>query len=110
MRRFPGRKSGLGSERNREPPLVVRPEAQADLLAARDWYGQQRPGLGDDFSDAAEELLDRIAATPKLYPATLTSKLRRFPYVVYYRMLADCVEVLAVLHGSRNPQIWQDRV
>lgn len=95
-------------------PLVVRPEAQADLLAARDWYEQQRPGLGDDFSDAAEELLDRIAATPKLYPATLKdvrrAKLRRFPYVVYYRMLADCVEVLAVLHGSRNPQIWQDRV
>ena len=94
--------------------LVVRPEAQGDLLAARAWYDQQRPGLGDDFSDAAEELLDRIAATPKLYPATLKdvrrAKLRRFPYIVYYRMLADCVEVIAIVHGSRNSQTWQDRV
>jgi|GEM_PF-2741884 len=28
-------------------PVVLRPEAQDDLLAARDWYERQRAGLGD---------------------------------------------------------------
>ena len=30
-------------------PVVVLPEAQGDLLDARDWYDQQRDGLGDEF-------------------------------------------------------------
>jgi hypothetical protein len=41
-------------------PLVVRPEAQADLLEARDWYDRQRNGLGQQFVDAVDELFDRI--------------------------------------------------
>ena len=32
--------------------LFLRPEAERDLAAARDWYDQQRAGLGDDFIDA----------------------------------------------------------
>ena len=48
-----------------------------------------------------------------MYAATFRgvrpAKLRRFPYVVYYRVLADRIEVLAVLHGSRDPRIWQGR-
>ena len=50
---------------------------------------------------------------PELYAVTFRgvrpAKLRRFPYVMYYRMLADRIEVLAVLHGSRNPRVWQSR-
>jgi plasmid stabilization system protein ParE len=94
-------------------PLVLRPEAQADLLAARDWYEQQRPGLGDEFADFVEQTFDRIAAMPKLYALTIEdarrAKLRRFPDVVFYRILADRIEVIGVLHGSRDPRIWQDR-
>ena len=31
-------------------------------------------------------------------------KLRRFPYVVYYRVLTDRIEVIGILHGSRDPR------
>jgi len=93
--------------------VVLRPEAQSDLLSARDWYEEQRIGLGDDFIGAAEEVFLRIAETPELYAAALKgvrrTKLHRFPYVVYYRTLAGLIEVIGVLHGSRDPQIWQDR-
>ena len=94
-------------------PLVLRPEAQADVIAARDWYEQQRPGLGDQFVDALDELLDRITAVPELHPVVLNGvrrvKVRRFPYLVYYRALPDRTEVIAVLHGSRDPGVWQGR-
>jgi hypothetical protein len=46
---------------------VFRPEAQADLLQTRDWYEQQRPGLGDLFSLAMEEAVSRIEAMPQMY-------------------------------------------
>jgi toxin ParE1/3/4 len=95
-------------------PIVLRPEAQADLLAARDWYNRHRADLGQEFAEAVEQLLARIEILPELYPAVLRNvrrgKLRKFPYVVYYQVLASRVEVIAILHGSRNPQIWQDRV
>jgi plasmid stabilization system protein ParE len=94
-------------------PLVIRPEAQADLLEARDWYNRQRTGLGNEFLDAVEELFDQIRTNPEVYAKTLKivrrGKLRRFPYVAYYRMLDDRTEVLAVLHGSRDPRVWQRR-
>lgn len=94
-------------------PLVLRPEAEADVAAARQWYEQQGPGTGDAFVDALDELLDRIAAMPELYQVVLNgvrrAKVRRFPYLTYYRVLADRVEVIAVLHGRRDPGVWQGR-
>ena len=95
-------------------PLFLRPEAEADLRAARDWYDQQRTGLGDRLVEAADELFDRIQAMPESYAVRLgqvrRGRLRRFPYLVYYRVLTDRIEVIGVLHASRNPQTWQDRV
>lgn len=94
-------------------PIVLRPEAQTDLLEARDWYEQQGPGLGDGFAEAVDEMFARIEEMPELYAVMLRDvrrgKLRRFPYVVYYRVLTDRIEVIAVLHGSRDPKVWQDR-
>src|SRR3954470_5179678 len=95
-------------------PVVLRPEAQADLVAARDWYEQQRPGLGDAFADAVDEVLGRVGPMPEIYAVVMNgvrrAKLQRFPYLVYYRVRGDRVEVLGVLHGSRDPQTWQGRV
>jgi len=94
-------------------PVIFRPEAQADLLDAQSWYERQRAGLGDIFADAAEQMLGRIVAMPEMYEAVLRDvrrgKLTRFPYVLYYRVLPDRIEVLGVLHGSRDPRVWEDR-
>jgi len=29
-------------------PLIIEPEAEADILEAHDWYEKQREGLGED--------------------------------------------------------------
>ncbi len=95
-------------------PVVLRPEAQDDLLAARDWYERQRAGLGDIFVSAFDNFIARVEAMPEIYAVVLKGvrrgKLRRFPYVVYYRVMPGHIEVLAVLHGGRNQRIWQRRV
>lgn len=36
-------------------------------------------------------------------------RLRHFPYLIYYRLLSERIEVLGVLHGSRDPSTWKDR-
>jgi plasmid stabilization system protein ParE len=94
--------------------IVFRPEAEADVLTAHDWYEQQQSGLGGAFSDALILALVRIESMPRMYAIvfreTRRAKLRTFPYLVYYRVLADRIEVIAVLHGSRDPRLWQERV
>ena len=93
--------------------LLIRPEAEQDIVEGRDWYEGQRDRLGAEFLTAIDDVFDRICATPHLVPAEYRSirrvPLARFPYVVYYRVLMDLVEVVAVLHGSRNPSGWQSR-
>lgn len=94
-------------------PLIIRPEAEQELAEARDWYEAQRNGLGDDFLAAIDPVFDQIRANPELYAPQYKSvrrvSLRRFPYVVYYRIVTGNVEVIAVLHGSRHPRHWRSR-
>ena len=94
-------------------PVILRPEACRDVESARDGYEALRAGLGQDSLDRVSEALGRVGAMPEMYGPVWqdvrAGRLRRFPYVVYYRVLADRVEVLAVLHGSRDPSVWQRR-
>ena len=70
-------------------------------------------GLGHEFLAAAQSLIDAIAEHPLRYPIirrnTRRALLRRFPYVVYYRIYDDVVVVVACMHGRRNPRRWQVR-
>lgn len=95
-------------------PVVFRPEAEEDTSSAWSWYESQREGLGAEFSAALDEFIARIESMPELYAVILDNvrrgNLRRFPYVVYYRPLEKCIEVLGVLHGRRDPTVWQDRI
>ena len=50
------------------PRLVFRPEAEAELLDARDWYEAQRVGLGAVFAAAVETTVTAILESPLAYP------------------------------------------
>ena len=95
-------------------PLIVRPDAEADIEAARSWYNQQRSGLGDTFIAVVDSLLRRIRAMPELYAVVAkTARLApilRFSYFGLYRLRDDMIEVLAVMHTSRDAQTWQSRI
>ncbi len=45
-------------------PLSIRPEAEQDMIEGRDWYENQREGLGTEFLTAVEEVFDCIRETP----------------------------------------------
>jgi len=83
------------------------------LAEGRDWYDSHRQGLGLEFLTAVERVFARIRETPELHAVELRGVRRtgteRFPYVVYYRLLIESIEVLAVLHGSRDPRRWRSR-
>jgi toxin ParE1/3/4 len=94
-------------------PVVLRPEASRDAEEARDYLDARRAGLGQAFLDQLKEVLAQIGAMPERYGIVWrqvrATRLRQFTYVVYYRVHDDRVEVLAVLHGSRDASAWQSR-
>jgi toxin ParE1/3/4 len=94
-------------------PIRLLPAAKAEFDAAADWYEQQRAGLGVDFVKAVREVLNRIAANPRLhgvvYQDVRKAVVKRFPYVVLYREEPGEVIVISVFHSSRDPSIWQSR-
>jgi toxin ParE1/3/4 len=94
--------------------LIVRPEAEAKLAQAFEWYESRIPGLGLDFSRAVDNLFNSILRNPLKYPvvykAVRRGLTRRFPYEAFFLVEPDAVVIIAVFHAKRNPQSWQKRI
>jgi plasmid stabilization system protein ParE len=92
---------------------IVEQDAKKDLVSARDWYQNKEAGLEKAFLQDLESTLNRIVSDPFASAIVFSNirqrRLSRFPYVVSYILKADAVHVIAVLHGHRDPQVWQER-
>lgn len=90
-------------------PLILRPEAEEDLRRASEHLDSLQVGLGSRLVAGPGELFERIETQPELYGRVWqdvrAARLQRLRYVVYYVVFADRIEVLAVLHGSRDPSV-----
>lgn len=94
-------------------PVILRHEAEVDVQEARDQLEAVRVGLGTQVLARVREVLARIEKMPelhgKIWQDVRAARLKQFRYIVYFIVLADRVEVLAVLHGARDPSSWQSR-
>jgi plasmid stabilization system protein ParE len=94
--------------------VIVRPEAEADLADAKDYYERQRDGLGTEFVKSIAETFERIERLPESHPdihrGVRRALTRRFPFAIYYRIEGDEVIVIAVMHSRRDPRSWKSRV
>jgi plasmid stabilization system protein ParE len=95
-------------------PLIIRPEAEADMAEGFDWYEQRRSGLGEEFLKEVQTRLRQIEDNPlrhaEVYRNARQALVRRFPYKVLYLFEVGKVEVLGVVHAKRQPEFWQKRV
>jgi toxin ParE1/3/4 len=95
-------------------PVILRPAAEVDIQANHDDLEQIRAGLGTQFVTRVREVLNQIEAMPELYGVVWqdvrAARLKQFRHVVYYVVFTDRVEVLAVIHGSRDSMAWQSRI
>jgi plasmid stabilization system protein ParE len=95
------------------PRVFVRRTAKDDVAAAFQWYESHRGGLGDAFADEVSRTYAAIEERPEQFPVMLDdirmALVHRFPYAVYFVILPRHISVIAVIHGHRNPQVWQQR-
>jgi len=91
--------------------LVIRRRAEIHAAEARDWYDQQRPGLGRDFVLELGAAIEQAHQHPLhyqiIYGDIRRVLLHRFPFAVFYVAKPDRVVVLAVLRQTDDPEKWR---
>jgi plasmid stabilization system protein ParE len=93
---------------------IFHPVARRELEEAIDYYNAERQGLGSEFREEVQCVLALLTRFPRLGQPVLGSvrrmMLSRFPYCIYYRLLApDILRILAVAHNRRRPEYWAGR-
>jgi plasmid stabilization system protein ParE len=82
--------------------------AETDMAEAKEWYRQCHPLLEADLILCTDETLARIGRHPlsfaRLHGEFHQAFVHRFPYRIVFRVLADLVVVVAILHTSRHPR------
>ncbi len=94
--------------------LIIAPEVEQDLAEASAWYESRRTGLGEEFLSCVDACIAAILRMPEMqaivYKQYRRALVRRFPYAVFYEHEARTVTVYAILHGSRDPERWRQRL
>ena len=87
--------------------------AEAEYANALCWYAERSVDVALDFESEFEAVLVKIAESPDRYPACDSRHryvlMRRFPYQIIFRPVADSNTIIAVAHTSREPGYWSHR-
>jgi plasmid stabilization system protein ParE len=93
--------------------VVWLPEAQAELMEAREHYEAIRPELGERFASAVVEAAEAIASMPLRFAVVDKGRrragVRWFPYGLFFLVEETRVVVIACFHGKHDPRRWQQR-
>ena len=92
-------------------PVIIEPEAAAQIRAIDAWWAANRPVAPNLFTDELAHCLELLQQAPKIGKPYRRHRhlrglrrmlLRATRYHVYYEPRADAVAVLAVWHSQRG--------
>jgi toxin ParE1/3/4 len=94
-------------------PVQKLPQAKADLIEIADYIAEDNPEAVERFLDAAEATFDFIASLPSVgrayrvqSPAAEGMRVWRVEeferYLILYRAVEFRIDIVRVLHGSRD--------
>lgn len=94
--------------------LLIHPDAVDEAEAALAWYANRSDAAAQAFLDELDRTISKIALDPNHYQLhefdTRRAVLRRFPYVVVFRIDTGGIEIIALMHGHRRPGYWRARL
>ena len=90
------------------------PEALEEYQEAASWYARKGKALAFRFVSAVEDAILRAAETPERW-RIVEEDVRRcltrvFPFGILYTIEPEYVLVVAVVHCSRKPGYWRQRL
>jgi plasmid stabilization system protein ParE len=94
--------------------LILTRAAKYDVIEIFEWYELQTKSTGERFFQALDQKFESICLNPEIHsPVSKSgirkSKLERWPYHVFFVFSGDIIEVLAIIHTSRDPAYISSR-
>jgi toxin ParE1/3/4 len=85
------------------------PEIERDLVGGYRWYESKSAGLGEEYLRLFYSLVNEISEDPmhfpKVYKEYRRGLMKRFPYVVYFRIEDRQIVIFGSFHGARDPRV-----
>ena len=87
--------------------IFFKEEAQQDIIHASAWYEKQQAGLGENFLEAVLKETSTLQTHPRAYPqkyrGTREIVMKRFPFLIIYRVEELHIFVHSVYHTRQHP-------
>ena len=96
--------------------IIILPIARQDIKEAAHWYNKQQKGLGNRFATHIRQKVYFLADEPYSiairYDNIRAAVVDIFSYMIHYYIdePQNTIVVVAILHTSRNPDIWKNDV
>ncbi len=94
--------------------IKFHPDVAQEIKSSYQWYQRQAEGLGEDYLSELESAYDAVCELPETWPKFEKGfrrfLLSKFPFSVIYRIHVSKVYVVAVMHNSRKPGYWNERI
>lgn len=93
--------------------IIRSPDAEDDLLEIWSHIANDKPSAADPFLDKLEQRIELLSRHPRIGESRpdLAPRVRAFSvgnYLIFFRPIRDGIELLRVLHGSRDiPAIFR---
>lgn len=88
-------------------------DAEIDLDNSFEFYKQDNPNVANTFFKEVDLSFKKIKENPESFPIIGLSirkyVLKKFPFIVYYKIDKYTIQIIAIFHTSRNPEIWRRR-
>ena len=92
------------------------PEALQEYIEAAQYYYEISPSLANAFITQVENNINQILFHPQAWqPVDMEVRrclMKRFPFGIYYTIEEETnsIVIQAVMHFSRKPGYWKDRI
>ncbi len=93
---------------------VIHPEAAIEYAETAAYLKERSPQIAVAFVDSIEAGIKKVKRQPHIYPIVDDDVRRyvvqKFPYCIFYTIESDYILFVAIMHTSRRPGYWKDRL
>jgi hypothetical protein len=96
--------------------ILIETDALQDIRNASEWYDKQGFKLGHKFQEQVKKQINSLKISPLRYCIRYAEvrcmHLIKFPFMVHFSVdnQVQTVNIFAVTHTSRNPEIWKQNL
>ena len=93
--------------------IGIHAAASAEAEAALEWYSARSAFAAFAFLLELNHAVTSVSETPQRWPRHEKNIRKyvfpKFPFVLYYQLTEQKIQIIAVAHSKRRPDYWKNR-